>query len=65
MQKSLTQDSYDSLYQKSIKEPEAFWAEQAKQFLEWIQPWGKVLNKHSNRTHASWFEGGTLNVAYN
>src|SRR5690606_3947124 len=29
---------WESLYQWSIKEPEAFWAEQASQ-LHWFKPW--------------------------
>ena len=65
MQEFLTQENYKALYQWSIKEPEAFWGAQANHFLEWIQPWKKVINQHNKRTHASWFDGGTLNAAHN
>ena len=41
---------------------EAFWAERARA-LDWFTPWERVLDWRPPR--ARWFEGGTLNVAYN
>ena len=34
----ITAKDYATLYQKSIAEPESFWAEQAQQFLDWSKP---------------------------
>ena len=51
-----------SLYEKAARDPEGFWAEQAKQ-LDWIKPWQKVLEW--TPPHAKWFIGGKLNVAAN
>ena len=32
---------YESMYQRSIKDPEGFWAEHGKR-IDWIRPFGKV-----------------------
>ncbi len=58
--------TYDEMYQRSIKDPEGFWAEQAEKFLTWSKPWDKVLDwSYTGNVHIKWFEGGKLNVAYN
>src|SRR4051812_28460498 len=54
---------YDALYAAAAKDPERFWAEQAKR-LHWFAPWTKVLD-WSNVPFAKWFIGGKTNVAYN
>ena len=51
-----------SVYDKAARDPEKYWAEQAKQ-LEWIKPWDKVLEWKP--PHVKWFLGGKLNVAAN
>ena len=56
---------YQTMYQKSIDEPEAFWEEQAKQFISWYKPWDKVLDWDYNEGKIRWFEGAELNVSYN
>ena len=58
--------TYDEMYQRSIKDPEGFWAEQAEKFLTWSKPWDKVLDwSYTGNVHIKWFEGGKLNVSYN
>jgi acetyl-CoA synthetase len=59
--KSLAQ--YRKLYNESIKSPEKFWANQAKNELIWFKPWKKVLLW--KEPFAKWFVGGRLNVSYN
>ncbi|GAA5213585.1 acetate--CoA ligase [Corallincola platygyrae] len=54
---------YDSLYQYSIENREAFWAEQAET-LRWMKPWGKVLDD-SNKPFYKWFDGGEINIVDN
>jgi len=49
--------------EKSLKNPEEFWAEKAKA-IDWFKPWDKVLDD-SNPPFYKWFVGGVLNVAYN
>jgi len=53
------------MYQQSIHDPEAFWAQQANQFLDWISPWKKVHTGDFSKAQVSWFEGGKLNVCVN
>jgi acetyl-CoA synthetase len=53
---------YEALYKKSIADPEAFWAEAAKD-LDWFEPWNKVLDW--NLPWAKWFVGGKLNLSHN
>jgi acetyl-CoA synthetase len=42
---------------------EEFWDEQAKQRLDWFEPYDTVLEW--NLPHAKWFEGGKINACYN
>lgn len=60
-----SKSNYDALYQWSLSDPEAFWDSQAKQYLDWIAPWSEVFVQDPNRTHAQWFNGAKINVAYN
>jgi acetyl-CoA synthetase len=50
------------IYERAAKDPEGFWAEQAKN-LDWFKPWDRVLEW--NAPWAKWFVGGKLNVTYN
>jgi acetyl-CoA synthetase len=58
-------ETYQTLYQRSIAEPEAFWAEQAELFLDWSKPWDKVTDCDFKTGYIRWFEGGKLNVSVN
>jgi acetyl-CoA synthetase len=64
---NITAEQYKTLYKQSIEDPETFWAEQAKDFLSWSKPWDKVMDYSfdANDLYIKWFQGGTLNVAYN
>ena len=61
----LSQDDYQRLYRQSIEQPDTFWAEQAKRFLDWIIPWHTVQHSDIKTGAAQWFAGGQLNVSYN
>jgi acetyl-CoA synthetase len=61
----INSDSYREMYQRSVDDPEAFWAEQAEQFVSWYKPWGKVLEWDFQQGSIRWFEGAELNVSYN
>ena len=52
-----------SLYDEANEDDEAFWARQAGELVEWFKPWDTVLDWQL--PYSKWFEGGTLNVAYN
>jgi len=55
---------YKGLYDKSVKDPESFWAEQAER-LDWYKKWDKVADNDLTKAQIKWFEGGKLNVSYN
>lgn len=54
---------YDSLYKKSIENPEGFWADEAKK-LDWFKKWDKVLDD-SNKPFYKWYTGGKINLISN
>jgi acetyl-CoA synthetase len=51
-----------SLHEQAARDPEGFWADQARR-LEWAKPWTKVLAW--KLPFAQWFLGGRLNVSVN
>jgi acetyl-CoA synthetase len=55
-------EQYETLYRRSIEQPEAFWAAAAGE-LEWFAPWDKVQTGEISR--AKWFTGGKLNLSHN
>ena len=57
--------TYESMYERSMNEPEAFWAEQAEAFIDWEKKWDKVSDVDFLKGKIAWFEGATLNVSYN
>jgi acetyl-CoA synthetase len=61
----LDEAHYLSMYQRSIEDPAAFWAEQADAFLSWDQRWDTVLDWDFHKGHIRWFEGARLNACYN
>ncbi|MFN8172239.1 MAG: acetate--CoA ligase [Candidatus Nanopelagicales bacterium] len=52
-----------SIYDDAAADRLGFWAEQARH-LTWAEPFAEVLD-WTNAPFATWFGGGTLNVAYN
>lgn len=61
----LDEAGYERLYRESVENPEAFWASQAKEFLDWFEPWDTVRERNLKEGQAAWFKGGKLNVAHN
>ena len=57
-------DEYKGIYQRSIDDPEGFWAGMAEQ-LDWFKKWDKVLVEDFAEAQHQWFVGGKLNVCYN
>jgi acetyl-CoA synthetase len=60
-----TLQEYERLYLRSVEDPEGFWGEQAKAFLDWSRPWERVLDWDFHAPRIRWFLGGRLNAAYN
>ncbi len=55
--------SYQAFYQRSIEQPEDFWAEEAK-LIAWHKPPQQILD-YSRPPFARWFCGGETNLCYN
>ncbi len=53
---------YESMYKRSVEDPEGFWSEVANE-LYWFQKWDKVLEW--NFPYAKWFINGKTNITYN
>ncbi len=65
-QANVTAEQYTQMYQRSIDDPEGFWAEQASTYLSWSKPWDKVLEwDFEDDISIAWFIGGKLNVTLN
>ena len=57
-------EEYKKLYDRSVSDPDGFWAERAEQ-IDWFKKWDKVkVVDFANAKH-EWFVGGKLNVTYN
>ncbi|MGD8330168.1 MAG: acetate--CoA ligase [Acidobacteriota bacterium] len=59
-------ETYLSMYQRSIEDSEGFWAEQAER-IDWMKPFTKVkdVSFANPDVHIKWFEDGTLNASVN
>lgn len=53
--------SYREVFDRSLDDPESFWAEQAGR-LDWFRRWDRVLDWQP--PFARWFVGGELNASY-
>ena len=54
---------YASFYRRSIDEPEAFWAEQAR-LIDWQRPFDRVM-AYDKPPFVDWFVGGRTNLCHN
>ncbi|MBA2281518.1 MAG: acetate--CoA ligase [Acidimicrobiia bacterium] len=55
--------SGSALHDEAAEDPEAFWARQATELLDWFEPWHTICDWQL--PFAKWFVGGTLNVCHN
>ncbi len=55
--------TYTDFYRRSIDQPDAFWAEQAK-LIDWQHPFDTVCD-NTNPPFSRWFVGGTTNLCHN
>lgn len=54
--------SNEAWYQESLRAPGAFWDQLAKERLEWIKPYDKVMDVDMKSGDIKWFINGVLNV---
>src|ERR1700712_4003143 len=57
-------EEYKTAYEKSIKDPEKFWAEVADAFY-WRRKWDKVMEADFSEGRSKWFINGRLNITEN
>ena len=64
-QTAIDPETYQQMYERSIQDPEGFWAEHAEKQLEWFQKWDKVVEWDFHKADIKWFLNGKLNVSHN
>ncbi|RMG63379.1 MAG: acetate--CoA ligase, partial [Bacteroidetes bacterium] len=57
-------EEYQNVYQRSVDDPEGFWAEIASTFV-WQKKWDKVVEWDFRDLNVKWFEGGKVNITEN
>jgi acetyl-CoA synthetase len=56
---------YQAWYQRSVSDPDGFWAEQAER-LDWVRKPTRIKDSSfEGDVHIRWYEDGELNVSYN
>ena len=61
----INNEQYLAMYERSIQDPNAFWAEQADKFLDWREKWQTVSSANFDSGEIGWFLGGKLNITEN
>lgn len=56
-------DAYQTLYDASVQDTEAFWGKLAQEELHWFRPFETVYEKTENGV--GWFVEGQTNISYN
>ncbi len=59
-----SKEEYQQAYEKSVTDPEGFWADVASHFF-WRKRWDKVLDWNFKEPKIEWFSGGKLNITEN
>lgn len=62
---AITTEQYLEKYSRALKDPEGFWAEQARTFLHWDEEWDRVLTGGFDLLDVEWFSGAKLNACVN
>jgi len=58
-------EAYESLYRRSIDDPDGFWGDAAREELDWMKPFDTVSSGTFENLDYTWFAGGQLNVSAN
>jgi acetyl-CoA synthetase len=56
---------YREMYRRSVEDSDAFWSEQAREFIAWDAPWSTVCEADFRGGRFAWFRGARLNASYN
>ena len=58
-------ERYRVMYEQSIADPDSFWSQRAREFVDWISEWTEVSSHDFPNGRVSWFNGATLNACTN
>ena len=58
-------ERYRVMYEQSIADPDSFWSERAREFVDWVSEWTEVSSHDFPNGRVSWFNGATLNACTN
>ena len=58
-------EQYREMYDRSIKDPDGFWGDMAREHLVWMEPFTSVRGGGFDAMDYTWFDGGKLNVSVN
>ena len=58
-------DRYLEMYEQSVADPESFWSERAREFVDWYSEWTEVSSHDFPSGRVSWFKDATLNACAN
>lgn len=58
-------EQYRQIYEKSLADPEGYWAQRAEELVSWDKKWDQVLDYDLSIPQVRWFAGGKLNVSAN
>ncbi len=57
-------EEYHRAYERSVQDPEGFWADIASSF-RWQRPWDQVVDWNFTEPNIKWFDGAQLNITEN
>ena len=55
---------YEKRYAASMEDPDAFWAKEANNYIDWMSPYSAVRQGGLSGGDVQWFVGGKLNVSH-
>jgi acetyl-CoA synthetase len=58
-------EEYEAHYQRSMDDPEGYWADRASELISWDKKWDKVLDADMHKPEIKWFVNGKLNISAN
>ena len=61
----INKEKYEQWYEQSLKDPETFWSDRARELISFDEPWKELKSGRFETADTKWFEGAKLNVCYN
>ncbi|MEI8096085.1 MAG: acetate--CoA ligase [Spirochaetales bacterium] len=65
MEAATTLKQYRETWERSVKDPDAFWGAAARDELDWMREFDRVADHDWSEGLTTWFLGGKLNVSVN